>query len=161
MCTETADNVLLPSVPVVRVNRREAKMHGGRPHGVFDETAGICKAVNSVVAYAPTECIRHADLKKSKIGRCISTQNKVTLVKKYVHTSTCQHSLSSNQHWFERRLRKKQARLSSTNVRIRYNPRVVEQSHEIKLKHKTFPRTQKAKNCKNNLAPVAEGSVAV
>ena len=35
MCTATADNVLLPSAPVARVNRREAKMHGGSPHGVF------------------------------------------------------------------------------------------------------------------------------
>ena len=36
MCAETADNVLLPSVQVARVNRREAKRHGGRPHGVFE-----------------------------------------------------------------------------------------------------------------------------
>ena len=37
MCTETADNVLLPSVQVARVNRRgETKMHGGRPHRVFE-----------------------------------------------------------------------------------------------------------------------------
>ena len=36
MCTEMADDVLLPSVLVARVNRRgEAKRHGGRPHGVF------------------------------------------------------------------------------------------------------------------------------
>ena len=32
-----ADNVLLPTVQVARVNRRgEAKRHGGRPHGVFE-----------------------------------------------------------------------------------------------------------------------------
>ena len=36
MCTETSDNFLLLSVPVARINRREAKMHGGRPHGVFE-----------------------------------------------------------------------------------------------------------------------------
>ena len=37
MCTEMADNVLLPTVQVARVNRRgEAKRHGGRPHGVFE-----------------------------------------------------------------------------------------------------------------------------
>ena len=36
MCTETADNVVLPSVQVARDNRREAKRHGGRPHGVFE-----------------------------------------------------------------------------------------------------------------------------
>ena len=37
MCTETADNVLLPSVQEDRVNRRgEAKRHGSRSHGVFE-----------------------------------------------------------------------------------------------------------------------------
>ena len=37
VCTETADNVLLPSVQVARVNHRgEAERHGGRPHGVFE-----------------------------------------------------------------------------------------------------------------------------
>ena len=35
MCTETVDTVLLPSVQVAGVNRREAKLHNGRPHGVF------------------------------------------------------------------------------------------------------------------------------
>ena len=51
MCTETADNVLLPSVPVARVKRREAKMHGGRPHGVFEL---VHNAITSHVPPDPT-----------------------------------------------------------------------------------------------------------
>ena len=50
MCTETIDSVLLPSVPVARVNRREAKMHGGRPHGVF---AVVPNAITSHVPPDP------------------------------------------------------------------------------------------------------------
>ena len=38
MCTETADNVLRPSVPVARVDHREAKIHGGRPHMVCSKS---------------------------------------------------------------------------------------------------------------------------
>ena len=37
MCIEKADNVLLPSVELARVNRRgKAKRHSGRPHGVSE-----------------------------------------------------------------------------------------------------------------------------
>ena len=50
MCTETADHVLLPSVQVARVNRREAKMHGGGPHGVFEV---VLNAFTSHVPPAP------------------------------------------------------------------------------------------------------------
>ena len=49
MCTETTDNVLLPSVPVARVNRREAKMHGGRPHGVFEVVP------NAITSHVPQD----------------------------------------------------------------------------------------------------------
>ena len=41
VCIETADNGLLPSVPVARIYRREAKMHGGRPHCVFEVVPNV------------------------------------------------------------------------------------------------------------------------
>ena len=49
MCTETADNVLLPSVPVACVDRREAKMHGGRPPGVFEVVP------NAITSHVPPD----------------------------------------------------------------------------------------------------------
>ena len=51
MCTEMTDNVLLPTVQVARVNRREeAKRHGGRPHGVFEV---VSNAITSQVPPDP------------------------------------------------------------------------------------------------------------
>ena len=49
MCTETADNVLLPSVPVARVSHREAKLHAGRPPGVFEFVA------NAITSHVPPD----------------------------------------------------------------------------------------------------------
>ena len=47
MCTETANYVLQPSVLVARVNRREAKIDGGRPPGVFEV------APNAITSHVP------------------------------------------------------------------------------------------------------------
>ena len=43
------ENVLLPSVPVVRVSRREPKLHGGRPPGVFEVVA------NAITSHTPPD----------------------------------------------------------------------------------------------------------
>ena len=49
MRIETADNVLLPSVSVARVNRGESKMHGGRPPGVFEAVP------NAITSHVPPD----------------------------------------------------------------------------------------------------------